>query len=82
MQSRKKFIKAAGGESKAKIRNRKRSSSVSVAKRSRRITPSEMMAETKIPDATPGIIFKYAVRDEQALLAAVRYNRLSDDKEK
>ncbi len=40
--------------------------------------PSEYLAETKIPDATPGIISKYAMNDEQALLAKVRYNRLID----
>lgn len=40
--------------------------------------PSEHLAETKIPDATPGVINKYAMNDEQALLAKVRYNRLID----
>ncbi|MGH8602369.1 MAG: endonuclease [Gammaproteobacteria bacterium] len=43
-----------------------------------RIFPTELMAETKIPDATPGIISKYALSDEQALLARLRYNRLVD----
>lgn len=43
-----------------------------------RITPTELMAETKIPDATPGIIGNYALSDEQALLAKLRYNRLID----
>lgn len=43
-----------------------------------RITPSQLLGETKIPDATPGIIAKYALTDEQALLARVRYNRLID----
>ncbi len=42
------------------------------------IAPSEMLAETKILDATPGIIKKYSLNDEQALLARVRYNRLID----
>jgi hypothetical protein len=37
-----------------------------------------MLVETKIPDATPGIIAKYALSDEQALLAKLRYNRLID----
>jgi hypothetical protein len=32
----------------------------------------------KIPDATPEIIMRYALTDEQALLAKVRYNRLID----
>ena len=36
------------------------------------------MSVTKIPDATPGIVAKYAFSDEQALLAKVRYNRLVD----
>ena len=40
--------------------------------------PSEHLADTKIPDATPGIISKYAMNDEQGLLAKVRYNRLID----
>ena len=43
-----------------------------------RIIPSKMFAETKIPDATPGIINKYAFDDEQGLLAKLRYNRLID----
>ena len=42
------------------------------------IAPSRMLAETKIPDATPGVIEKYAMNDEQALLAKIRYNRLID----
>jgi len=40
--------------------------------------PNENLAITKIPDATPGIIGMYAMNDEQALLAKVRYNRLID----
>ena len=43
-----------------------------------RIVPAEGWAETKIPEATPGIITKYALSDEQALLAKLRYNRLID----
>ena len=42
------------------------------------MTPNRNLAETKLPDATPGIIAKYALSDEQALLARVRYNRLID----
>ncbi len=42
------------------------------------IVPNEMLAETKVPDATPGIIEMYALGDEQALLAKLRYNRLID----
>ncbi len=43
-----------------------------------RILPNTLLAETKIPDATPGIIARYALNDEQGLLAKIRYNRLVD----
>ena len=43
-----------------------------------KIVPSDMLLDTKIPDATPGVIEKYALNDEQALLAKLRYNRLID----
>ncbi len=42
------------------------------------IIPAKHMAETKVPDATPGLISMYALNDEQALLARIRYNRLID----
>ena len=42
------------------------------------IRPRSGLAETRIPDATPGAITMYALDDEQALLARVRYNRLID----
>ena len=42
------------------------------------LIPNPNLAVTKIPDATPGIISKYAFSDEQALLARVRLNRLID----
>ncbi|VUZ85914.1 hypothetical protein MELA_02301 [Candidatus Methylomirabilis lanthanidiphila] len=42
------------------------------------IQPNIMMAQTKVPDATPGVIAMYALSDEQALLAKLRYNRLID----
>ncbi|MGH9596407.1 MAG: hypothetical protein ACRD3K_06375, partial [Edaphobacter sp.] len=42
------------------------------------IKPREDLATIKIPDATPEIIGAYALGDEQALLAKVRYNRLID----
>jgi hypothetical protein len=49
-----------------------------VARTVTQIVPQQMLAETKVPDATPGIIARYALSDEQALLAKVRYNRLID----
>jgi hypothetical protein len=42
------------------------------------IVPRANLIATKIPDATPQIIAAYALTDEQALLARVRYNRLID----
>lgn len=49
-----------------------------VAVKEQILIPSAMLAETKIPDATPGIVAMYALSDEQALLAKLRYNRLID----
>lgn len=43
-----------------------------------RIVPREELLTIKVPDATPEIIAAYALNDEQALLAKVRYNRLVD----
>lgn len=43
-----------------------------------RILPREDLIRTAIPDATPELIRSYALDDEQALLAIVRYNRLID----
>lgn len=42
------------------------------------LAPTKGLTLRKIPDATPEIITKYALNDEQALLARVRYNRLID----
>jgi hypothetical protein len=43
-----------------------------------RIKPRTDLAQIRIPDSTPEIIRAYALDDEQALLAIVRYNRLID----
>ncbi|MGH9901342.1 MAG: endonuclease, partial [Pyrinomonadaceae bacterium] len=42
------------------------------------IAPTPLKAETKVPDATPGLVAMYSLDDEQALLARLRYNRLID----
>ena len=42
------------------------------------ILPTQGLSEIKVPDATPSIITRYALGDEQALLAKLRYNRLID----
>ena len=43
-----------------------------------RVVPRNDMAAIGVPDSTPEIIRAYALDDEQALLAIVRYNRLID----
>ena len=43
-----------------------------------RITPRTDLLVLSLADATPEVIRKYALNDEQALLAIVRYNRLID----
>ncbi len=43
-----------------------------------RLAPNLSLTDTKVPDSTPGVIAKYALTDEQALLAKIRYNRLVD----
>ncbi len=60
------------------IRSKGRASYSFVAIGATSIAPNESFAEIKIPDATPGVIAKYALTDEQALLAKLRYNRLID----
>jgi len=42
------------------------------------LVPNDLIVTIKVPEATPGIVAKYALNDEQALLARVRYNRLLD----
>ena len=46
--------------------------------RQTRIAPRTDKVIIDIPDATPEVIRAYALDDEQALLAIVRYNRLID----
>ncbi|EKD34565.1 MAG: endonuclease [uncultured bacterium] len=60
------------------IRPRGRAKYAFVAASLTTIVPSPSLAETKVPDATPGMIVKYALDDEQGLLARLRYNRLID----
>jgi hypothetical protein len=43
-----------------------------------RILPRQELVTINVPDATPELIASYALDDEQALLAIVRYNRLID----
>jgi len=42
------------------------------------VAPRQDLSRTKVPNATPGVIERYALSDEQALLAKLRYNRLVD----
>jgi hypothetical protein len=43
-----------------------------------KIKPNNQLVHTKILDSTPGLIDQYAMSDEQALLAKIRYNRMID----
>jgi len=43
-----------------------------------RISPNPRLAKIKVLDATPEIIRRYSLNDEQALLAILQYNRLID----
>lgn len=60
------------------IAARGRSAYVFELRRIVRIVPDELLVATKILDATPGVVDRYALNDEQALLAKLRYNRLID----
>jgi len=60
------------------IRPAGRSKYIFVAVTAATIVPTASLVDIKIPDATPGIITMYALTDEQALLARLRYNRLID----
>ena len=42
------------------------------------LVPNPALLAIKIPDATPEIVAAYAMSDEQALLARLRYNRVLD----
>jgi len=64
----KEWVIIGTGTSKYRFELRKQSS----------FEPNPDLAETKVPDATPGIVSMYALSDEQALLAKIRYNRLID----
>jgi hypothetical protein len=43
-----------------------------------RVVPNLQLVSAKLPDATPELVAAYALSDEQALLAKIRYNRLVD----
>lgn len=49
-----------------------------VAKRPLVISPTQGLARTRIPNATPELVAMYSLSDEQAMLAQLRYNRLVD----
>lgn len=50
----------------------------SLAQQLNLIEPRRGLRVIRLPDSTPGVITKYALSDEQALLARVQYNRLLD----
>lgn len=60
------------------IQNVGRSKYAFCAVKEARILPDHMLMKIKILDATPGIVQKHSLTDEQALLTKIRYNRLLD----
>ena len=51
---------------------------IEFASKTTRIEPNKSLVIIKLLDSTPELIRAYALDDEQALLAIVRYNRLID----
>lgn len=72
-----KITSTAGGEETWIIRPAGRSRYRFVLVPDLLLVPNENLVATKIPDSTPGVVAKYALSDEQALLARLRYNRLN-----
>jgi hypothetical protein len=70
--------KTASGNKEWVLKNKGRSIYAFEQLANSRIIPDKMLMAIKIPDATPGIVERYALEDEQSLLAKLRYNRLLD----
>lgn len=68
----------SGYEWSLKLAGRAKYKFALVREGAKEILPRDNLVETKIPDATPGVIARWAKGDEQALLAHLRYNRLID----
>jgi len=60
------------------IRSEGRAKYVFVKSSFHEITPNPRLSRIKVLDSTPEMIRRYALSDEQALLAILRYNRLID----
>jgi hypothetical protein len=60
------------------IRSEGRAKYVFVKSAFQEISPNPRLSRIKVLDSTPEIIRRYALSDEQALLAILRYNRLID----
>jgi DNA modification methylase len=60
------------------IRSEGRAKYVFVKSAFHEISPNPRLSRIKVLDSTPEIIRRYALSDEQALLAILRYNRLID----
>ncbi len=74
----KSLIERAPKDKEWVIKNIGRSKYAFIAMKIARIIPDNFLIEIKIPDSTPGLVIKYALADEQALLAKLRYNRILD----
>ena len=51
---------------------------IRLAKDDDRIIPNPMLSEVKMLGSVPALVHRYALNDEQRLLAVLRYNRLID----
>ena len=73
-----KIVKLAGKDEEWLIKLAGRSTYCFSLEQKLEIIPNRNLAHSKILNSTPGVIFKYSLSDEQALLAILRYNRLLD----
>jgi hypothetical protein len=67
-----------GSDEEWLIRSEGRAKYVFVKSAFHEISPNPRLSRIKVLDSTPEIIRRYALSDEQALLAILRYNRLID----
>lgn len=73
-----KIIQLAGKDEEWLIKLAGRSTYCFSLEQKLEIVPNRNLVHSKILDSTPGVINKYSLSDEQALLAILRYNRLLD----
>ena len=72
------IIELAGNDNEWLIKLAGRSTYCFSLEQKLEIIPNRNLVHSKILNSTPGVIHKYSLSDEQALLAILRYNRLLD----